>query len=250
MGNKSDKLRNELALALWVIRAIERSLGIPNTDSNVELDAGIANRIVARVTGEIDKLRAEDDPTSIARLPQEQHREDDDEAVDPQDPDGYGDPAEVMERSRVRAEMEQHREDDDTRSADFSDESNDLDMLRTENGNLRATLSEKSEGLTRALDALNRITAAAGIDRWTPDGQQVVDKLTTLSRITKGLVGVEGGVVEFAASNLTARRARSARLSLTEAISGVDELWPVNHPGLKHIRALIVSARRELEGIS
>ena len=73
----------------------------------------------------------------------------------------------------VRADQEQPQDDGDLGDTD-------LELLREENGNLRLSLQEKMDALSQAHLVLNRITAAAGIDRWTPDGQQVVDKVNKL----------------------------------------------------------------------
>lgn len=75
--------------------------------------------------------------------------------------------------------------EDEDAVATYEAVGNELDMLREENGNLRLSLQEKTAALSDAHLVLNRITGASGLDRWTPDGQQVVDKINQLQQRAK-----------------------------------------------------------------
>lgn len=123
----------------------------------------------------------------------------------------------------VRREQEQPHDDEDPQSEDAN-----VDMLREENGNLRASLTEKSDALAAAVNVLNRITAAAGIDRWTPDGQQIVDKFNKLiagARKAPACVAALKGHLESALYESHNREdITSVRQNITSALSLLESL--------------------------
>lgn len=241
MGKKSDALYVELAFAKSMIGAILEELGIdfdrqaPVTDDvhTRALRAFWQSRLAAK--GEVCLTSTSEQPAeagpSAHQVSQEQPQD-----GDPRFPSRSGDAAFMVSEEPTDAGPVVSVQDglDDDERIEF----------------LRASLADRSDALSTAHAVLNRITAAAGVDRWTPDGHQIVDKLNKLSTTTLNSVS----------KSHTAKYAKSARLSLDEVINEIamldlnennDRLRPLSESGgtIKQIRALVVSAIASLENL-
>lgn len=151
----------ELAMAKALIRASGLLLGIEVSPGLIDADR-MAD-LFGRFSTAIDSLRriaAADDPyeppTAAAQL------------------------ADEIRRGVAKFVSPAPSGEPTVHDPDLEDPDLDPGLSDDDSSYLRGALALETAALLAARDALNRITAAVGLDRWTPDGQPVVDRINRL----------------------------------------------------------------------